>query len=95
MSEVSTPPCSSGDGVQAYPGVNGASPVFGRVGSLCYHGDVEELMGWNFSWGWQWDSNSGVEILETKGDLATQGHTKASLEALGLESLLLGLSSHY
>lgn len=23
------------------------SPIFGRVGSLCCHGDVEELMGWN------------------------------------------------
>lgn len=61
------------------PSCHGASPVFGRVGSLCYHGDVEELMGWNFSQGWLWDSNSGIENLETKGVLATRGHTKASL----------------
>lgn len=27
------------------------SPIFGRVGSLCCHGDVEELMGWNSSQG--------------------------------------------
>lgn len=37
------------------------------------------------------DSNSGIEILKTKGNtVATQGHSKASLEALGPTSLLPG-----
>lgn len=90
MSEVSAPPCSSGDGVQAYPGVNGASPVFGRVGSLRYHGDVEELMGWNFSQGWLWDSNSGIEIRGNKRGLGHSGLHQSQLVGTGAQGAAPG-----
>lgn len=80
--------------MQAYPGVNGASPVFGRVGSLCYHGDVEELMGWNFSQGWLWDRTVALRHWKQKGTpRPLRVTTKASLWALELKNLLLGLFS--
>lgn len=47
------------------------SRIFGRVGSLCCHGDVEELMGWNSSQGWRWNGSSGCTVLrcpEQKGE---------------------------
>lgn len=87
MREVSTPPCSS---VQAYPGVNGASPVFGRVRSLCYHGDVEELMGWNFSRGWLWDRNSGVDIRGNKRGLGHSGSHQSQLVGTGAQGSATG-----
>lgn len=49
----------------------------------CYHGDVEELMGWNFSQGWLWDSTVALRHWKQKGTARPlRVTTKASLWAL-------------
>ena len=59
------------------------SPIFGRVGSLCCHGDVGALMGWNSSQGWWWDGGGSSTVQrcpkQKGGTSAVQGHSQVQL----------------
>lgn len=63
------------------------APIFGSVGSLCCHGDVEELMGWNSSQGRWWDGSSS----STREDAQNQRVSTSALQGHG-QTQVVGIS---
>lgn len=94
---MKSPPLSVHVGMECRPTLVSVEHLLslGESGA-CYHGDVEELMGWNFSQGWLWDSTVALRHWKQKGTARPlRVTTKASLWALAYRSLLLGLPSHH